>query len=108
LSHRLTVVPTHDYQLLDKVKSANPAIKWAFENGQWVFGAASPRELLRKMLNYNLSGGVAEKITCPTLVLAGATPAPTILMPSPMRRAAIPPTCGATRSGLRLRRRTHG
>jgi hypothetical protein len=43
------------------------------ENGQWVFGAASPRGLLRKMLEYNLSGGIAEKITCPTLVLAGAT-----------------------------------
>ncbi len=24
-------------------------------------------------LDYNLSGGIAEKITCPTLVLAGAT-----------------------------------
>jgi alpha-beta hydrolase superfamily lysophospholipase len=60
-------------QLLDKVKSANPAIKWAFENGQWVLGAASPRELLRKLLDYNLSGGIAEKITCPTLVLAGKT-----------------------------------
>lgn len=60
-------------QLLDKVKAANSAIKWAFENGQWVYGAASPRELLRKMLEYNLSGGIAEKITCPTLVLAGKT-----------------------------------
>jgi hypothetical protein len=45
----------------------------AFENGQWVLGAASPRELLRKLLDYNLSGGIAEKIICPTLVLAGKT-----------------------------------
>ena len=38
-----------------------------------MLGAASPRELLRKLLDYNLSGGIAEKISCPTLVLAGAT-----------------------------------
>ena len=60
-------------QLLDGIKSVNPAIKWAFENGEWVLGAASPREVLRKLLDYNLAGGIAEKITCPTLVLAGAT-----------------------------------
>jgi pimeloyl-ACP methyl ester carboxylesterase len=59
--------------LLDQAKSMNSALKWAFENGQWVLGAASPRELLRKLLDYNLSGGIAEKIICPTLVLDGAT-----------------------------------
>jgi hypothetical protein len=50
-------------RLLDKVKSANPAIRWAFENGQWVLGAASPRELLGKLLDYNLSGGGAMRFT---------------------------------------------
>jgi hypothetical protein len=37
-------------------------------NGTWAFGAASPREFLRKVFDYNLRNGVAEKIRCPTLV----------------------------------------
>jgi hypothetical protein len=85
-------------QLLDKVKSANPAIKWAFENGQWVLGAASPRELLRKLLDYNLSGGIAEKITCPTLVLAGKTDLFLPGDPRPLRPPARPASVTLSRT----------
>jgi dienelactone hydrolase len=54
--------------------TAAPSFKWAIENGQWVFGVSSPREVLRKMmLDYNLVDGVAEKIACPTLVCEGVS-----------------------------------
>jgi hypothetical protein len=47
---------------------ASPVARWFFANGTWAFGANSPRELLRKVLDYNLRDGIAEKIRCPTLV----------------------------------------
>jgi len=47
---------------------ASPVARWIFANGTWAFGATSPREFLKKMLDYNLRDGVAEKIRCPTLV----------------------------------------
>ena len=56
-----------DATLIDMAK-ASPVARWFFANGTWAFGANSPRELLRKVLDYNLRDGVAEKIRCPTLV----------------------------------------
>ena len=47
---------------------ASPVARWFFANGTWAFGVNSPREFLRKVLDYNLRDGVAEKIRCPTLV----------------------------------------
>ena len=47
---------------------ASPVARWIFDNGTWAFGATSPREFLRKTLDYNLRDGVAEKIRRPTLV----------------------------------------
>jgi hypothetical protein len=34
----------------------------------WATGAASPRAFVAKALDYNLRDGIAEKISCPTLV----------------------------------------
>jgi dienelactone hydrolase len=53
--------------------AANSAFKWAVENGQWVFGVSSPRAVLRRMLDFNVADGVAEKIACPTLVCAATS-----------------------------------
>ncbi|WP_067840475.1 alpha/beta fold hydrolase [Nocardia lijiangensis] len=42
--------------------------RWAVRNGMWTFGAASPAEYIRMTQPYTLDG-LADKITCPTLVL---------------------------------------
>jgi hypothetical protein len=34
----------------------------------WSFGAKTPREFVAKSLDYNLRDGIAEKISCPTLI----------------------------------------
>ena len=54
--------------ILIGMAKASPVARWFFANGTWAFGATSPRELLRKVLDYNLRDGIAEKIRCPTLV----------------------------------------
>ncbi len=47
---------------------ASPTVRWAFAHGMYAFGASSPRAYLAKSLAYNLKDGVAEAISCPTLV----------------------------------------
>ena len=47
---------------------ASPVARWAVTHGMWAFGASTPRAYFAKALEYNLAGGVAEKIRCPTLV----------------------------------------
>lgn len=47
---------------------ASPTARWAFAQGMWAFGARTPREFAAKTLDYNLRNGIAEAITCPTLV----------------------------------------
>jgi hypothetical protein len=37
-------------------------------HGMYAFGVSTPRAYVAAMLDYNLGGGVAEKISCPTLV----------------------------------------
>ncbi len=54
--------------ILTGMAKASPVAGWSFANGTWAFGVASPREFLRKALDYNLRDGVAEKIRCPALV----------------------------------------
>ncbi len=54
--------------ILGGMMKASPVARWAFTHGMWALGASGPRDYLAKSLTYNLSGGVAEKIRCPTLV----------------------------------------
>jgi dienelactone hydrolase len=54
--------------LLEEQMKASPTARWSYSHGMWATGAKSPRELVGKMLDYNLKGGVAEAISCPTLV----------------------------------------
>ncbi len=44
--------------------------RWLLENSKWVFGVDGAAELQRSLRRYSLSG-VAERIECPMLVLAG-------------------------------------
>ncbi|ONI76131.1 dipeptidyl aminopeptidase [Actinosynnema sp. ALI-1.44] len=48
----------------------HPSVRWLTSHGQWVMGASTSREFLATFCDYNLLGGVAEKIECPTLVCA--------------------------------------
>lgn len=48
--------------------AANPTLRWAIGHGRYVMGAATPREFVARYLDYHLLDGVAERISCPTLV----------------------------------------
>lgn len=47
---------------------ASPTVRWAVTHGQYVTGARTPREFLARYLDYTLADGIAEQVTCPTLV----------------------------------------
>jgi pimeloyl-ACP methyl ester carboxylesterase len=55
-------------QMLAGIMKASPTARWAFIHGMYSFGVPTPRAYLAASLAYNLRDGVAEKITCPTLV----------------------------------------
>jgi hypothetical protein len=41
---------------------------WEFDKGMFAFGKPSPRAGLAETLKYHLCDGIAEAISCPTLV----------------------------------------
>jgi len=43
--------------------------KWAIDQAGFVMGEPTPHATIAKVLKFNLRGGIAEQITCPTLVL---------------------------------------
>jgi len=43
-------------------------LRWSAGNSRWTFGATSAAEALREMRAYTMAG-IADRITCPTLVL---------------------------------------
>jgi pimeloyl-ACP methyl ester carboxylesterase len=55
-------------QALDQAMKTHPSARWAFAHGMYAMGAPTPRAYLAASLAYNLRNGVAESITCPTLV----------------------------------------
>ena len=55
-------------QMLDAAMKQSPTARWAFAHGMYATGTTSPRAYLAKTLDYNLKDGIAEKISCPTLV----------------------------------------
>jgi len=55
-------------QLLEGLAKKSPTVRWSQAHGMWATGAASPRAFVAKALDYNLRDGIAEKISCPTLV----------------------------------------
>lgn len=53
--------------MLEKMMADSVTARWAIHQGMYTMGAASPRAFGAKSLDYNLRG-IAERITCPTLV----------------------------------------
>ncbi|BBZ80008.1 dipeptidyl aminopeptidase [Mycolicibacterium anyangense] len=59
--------------VIEQLMAANPNIRWAATHGQYALGVESPRALFAAFLDYTLAGGIAEQITCPTLVCEAAS-----------------------------------
>jgi pimeloyl-ACP methyl ester carboxylesterase len=64
--------PELDHMLEQQAKSSTTAA-WEFAHGMFVFGAPTPRAGMAEILKYHLRDGVAEQISCPTLVLDAAS-----------------------------------
>jgi alpha-beta hydrolase superfamily lysophospholipase len=56
-------------RMLEQQAKSSPTAAWEFTHGMFVFGAATPRAGMAEILKYHLRDGVAEQISCPTLVL---------------------------------------
>lgn len=54
---------------LEAAMKASPTSRWAITHGMYCTGAKTPRGYFAKALDFNVKDGVAEKISCPTLVL---------------------------------------
>lgn len=59
--------PELDRAIAESMK-ASPTADWAVKHGMWATGAPTPRAYLAASLAFNLRNGVAERISCPTLV----------------------------------------
>lgn len=59
--------------MIEQLMASDPNIRWAATHGQYVMGVDSPRAFFAAYLDYTLADGIAEQITCPTLVCEAAT-----------------------------------
>ncbi|WP_445169249.1 alpha/beta hydrolase family protein [Mycolicibacterium sp. Dal123E01] len=59
--------------MIDQLMTTDPNIRWAATHGQYAMGVDSPRAFFASYLDYTLADGIAEQITCPTLVCEAAT-----------------------------------
>jgi pimeloyl-ACP methyl ester carboxylesterase len=55
--------------LIDKAMAANTQLRWTFTQGTFSFGVTTAYELTLESKKMTLDGGVAERISCPTLVM---------------------------------------
>jgi len=53
---------------IENLMAKDPTVRWAITNGMYVMGAPTPRAYCAAYLDYTLADGIAEQITCPTLV----------------------------------------
>jgi pimeloyl-ACP methyl ester carboxylesterase len=60
--------PELDREILAGAQKS-PSAKWAADQAGFVMGEATPHATVAKMLKFNLRDGIAEQISCPTLVL---------------------------------------
>jgi pimeloyl-ACP methyl ester carboxylesterase len=58
--------------LIAQLMATDPSIRWAAIHGQYVMGVDSPRAFFAAYLDYTLANGIAEQISCPTLVCEAA------------------------------------
>jgi dienelactone hydrolase len=54
--------------MLAGVMGSSPTARWAFTHDMYAMGVKTPRGYMAASLDYTLEGGIAEAITCPTLV----------------------------------------
>jgi alpha-beta hydrolase superfamily lysophospholipase len=59
--------------VLAQLIAASPVLRWAMDQGRYVFGAPTPRQTAATMLDYHLRDGIAEKIACPALICDAAS-----------------------------------
>lgn len=55
-------------EMLAARMQASPTMRWAFGHGMWATASRTPRAFAARALEFNVMGGIAEKIKCPTLV----------------------------------------
>jgi pimeloyl-ACP methyl ester carboxylesterase len=60
--------PELDRKILEGMNKS-PDAKWGGEQAGFVMGESTPHATLEKILKFNLRHGIAEQISCPTLVL---------------------------------------
>ena len=65
---RAKEAPEFDRKLDEFIKTS-PIAAWALTHGMFVTGTSSPRAYVAATLEYHLRNGIAEQISCPTLVL---------------------------------------
>jgi len=56
--------------ILSVLTAVSPQLRWALQNGLWVFGVQSYADVLRTVKQYTLDG-VADQIVAPTLIMEG-------------------------------------
>jgi len=55
-------------QMLEAAMKASPTAAWGMTHGMYAMGAPTPRAYLAAAQDFNLRNGIAEAISCPTLV----------------------------------------
>jgi pimeloyl-ACP methyl ester carboxylesterase len=60
--------PELDRRLEENARKS-PTASWAGEQAKWSMGGATPHATMAKLLEFHLRDGIAESISCPTLVL---------------------------------------
>lgn len=53
---------------IEALMKTDSTARWAITHGSYAMDVATPRQFLASYLDYTLADGIAEKITCPTLV----------------------------------------
>jgi hypothetical protein len=59
----------HDDRELDEYMKTSPTAAWALTHGMFVTATSTPRAYVAAALEYHLRNGLAEQISCSTLVL---------------------------------------
>ncbi|GAA3436726.1 hypothetical protein [Kutzneria kofuensis] len=55
-------------ETLTTAMASNESMRWALNHGMFVTATRTPRQFLASMIDYHVADGIAERITCPTLV----------------------------------------
>jgi pimeloyl-ACP methyl ester carboxylesterase len=53
---------------LEAIMTSNATVRWGVTRGMFAMGVGTPREFLASYLDYTLADGIAEQISCPTLI----------------------------------------